>query len=144
MIELTEPCYNSPLMNGCQFCLENNLLRVDIVYEDDLWYFTGIDSDEGSNAGMAITKRHVSTPFEINGQEWLALHKLMPTLKDIIDNREEPQGYNLGWNVGLAGGQTVPHAHLHIAARYDDEELANKGIRYHFKAFRNKRKSARD
>lgn len=128
-------------MKNCQFCLENNLLRVKIVYEDELWYFTGLDPKEGSNAGMAITKRHVDTPFEISEQEWIALHKLLPALKEIIDARELPQGYNLGWNVGVAGGQTVPHAHLHIAARYDDEELASKGIRYHFKAFRNKRES---
>lgn len=128
-------------MKDCQFCLKNDLLRVDILYEDELWYFTGLDPEESSNAGMAITKRHIATPFDINQEEWTALHRLLPRFKDIVDDRELPQGYNIGWNVGLVGGQTVPHAHLHIAARYDDEELANKGIRYHFKIFRNKRKS---
>ncbi len=127
-------------MKDCQFFLQNNLLRVGIVHEDDLWYFTGLDPEEGSNAGMAITKRHISTPFEINEEEWSALRRLLPKLKGMIDDRELPQGYNLGWNVGAVGEQTVPHAHLHIAARYDDEELANKGILYHFKVFRNKRK----
>lgn len=126
-------------MKDCPFCLENNQLRVEVLYEDDLWYFTGIEKDEGSNAGLAITKRHVTSPFDINAVEWKALHALLPKFKKFIDDREQPDGYNLGWNVMPVAGQTVPHAHLHVAARYNDEEHAGKGIRYHFKAFRNKR-----
>lgn len=126
-------------MEDCPFCLDNALLRVAIRYEDELWYFTDLDAADGTNAGMAITKRHVQTPFDINAVEWNALHELLPKFKSLIDAREAPQGYNLGWNVGVVGGQTVPHAHLHIAARYDDEAMAGKGIRYHFKAQRNKR-----
>ncbi len=126
-------------MIDCPFCLENNLLRVNIVYEDSLWYFTDLDPEEESNSGMAITKRHIATPFDINPDEWAALHELLPKFRAMIDTRESPDGYNIGWNVDQAGGQTIPHAHLHIAARYSDEELAGKGMRYHFKGFRNKR-----
>lgn len=128
-------------MKDCPFCLDNNALRVKVIYEDDLWYFTGPDAEDGSNAGMAITKRHVATPFDINKEEWSALHALLPQCKKLIDAQDQPDGYNLGWNVGAVGGQTVPHAHLHIAARYKDEAMAGKGIRYMFKAFRNKRDS---
>ncbi|MDQ5932006.1 MAG: hypothetical protein QG649_91, partial [Patescibacteria group bacterium] len=32
------------------------------------------------------------------------------------------------------------HAHLHLLARYDDEPLAGKGIRYAFKQQDNQRK----
>lgn len=109
------------------------------MYEDDLWYVTGLDPQEPSNAALVITKRHVSDPFAINYDEWSALRELLAKVKGMLDDREEPQGYNIGWNVGSTGGQTVPHAHLHVVARYDDEEMANKGIRHHFKAVRNKR-----
>lgn len=129
-------------MKNCPFCLENNLLRVGILYQDDLWYFTDQDPEEGSNAGLAITKRHVQTPFEINETEWTALHALLPKFKQFIDDRETPHGYNLGWNVYRPAGQTVDHAHLHIAARYEDEEHAGKGIRYHFKPSRNSRSTS--
>lgn len=128
-------------MKDCPFCLENNLLKGEVIYKDELWYFTGPDPEDDSNAGMAITRRHVGTPFEINEHEWTALHKLLPEFKQVLDDRELPQGYNIGWNVGPTGGQTIPHAHLHIAARYDDEAMANMGIRYHFKSFRNQRSS---
>lgn len=123
----------------CPFCIENNLLRVPIIFEDDLWYFTEMHENAVQNAGMAITKRHVATPFEINESEWSRLHKLLPRFKELLDANEQAQGYNIGWNVMPVGGQNVAHTHLHIIARYEDEPLAGKGIRYAFKSDSNRR-----
>jgi len=97
--------------------------------------------EEGSinNAAMAITKRHIETPFEINEQEWRQLRNLLKEMKKLVDDKEAPQGYNIGWNVSKTGGQNVPHAHLHLLARYDDEPPAGKGIRYAFKQPENRR-----
>lgn len=97
--------------------------------------------EEGSinNAVMAITKRHIETPFEINNQEWNSLRILLQKMKNFVDEKEQPSGYNLGWNINKTGGQNVSHAHLHLLARYDDEPLAGKGIRYAFKQADNKR-----
>ena len=123
----------------CPFCKENNLLRADILYEGELWYVTGPPEDSINNAVMAITKRHIETPFEINEDEWAALRELLAKRKHLVDEKEQPQGYNLGWNIQKTGGQNVAHAHLHLLARYDDEPLAGKGIRYAFKQPDNKR-----
>ncbi len=123
----------------CPFCIENNLLRVHILYENDLWYITDMEEGSINNAVMAITKRHIETPFEINKKEWNQLKTLLDLMKGFIDSKETPQGYNLGWNVYKTGGQNVMHAHLHLLARYDDEPLANKGIRFAFKQPSNKR-----
>lgn len=123
----------------CPFCIKNNLLEVNVLYEDDLWYITDMQQGSINNATMAITKRHVETPFEISQQEWLALHELLPKMKQLVDAQEPADGYNIGWNVSKVGGQNVPHAHLHLLARYKDEPLAGKGIRYAFKQPTNKR-----
>jgi histidine triad (HIT) family protein len=117
----------------CPFCVSNNLLEVGILYEDDTWIFVDIREGKTNTGGLAITRRHVETPFEINAEEWNKLHSLLPVFKGIVDKKEKPQGYNMGWNVYPTGGQTVDHAHLHIVARYDDEPYAGKGIRYLFK-----------
>ncbi|MDB5161667.1 MAG: hypothetical protein JWM52_175 [Candidatus Saccharibacteria bacterium] len=116
----------------CQFCLKNSLLEVEVLFEDELWYFASMKEGAIQNAGMAITKRHIETPFDINKVEWERLHELLPKFKEILD-ADSPDGYNIGWNVYQTGGQHVAHAHLHIVARYDDEPLAGKGIRYAFK-----------
>lgn len=89
---------------------------------------------------MIITQRHIETPFEINIDEWMALHKLLPTFKEFVD-KHSPDGYNLGWNINSTGGQNVAHAHLHIFPRFKDEPLATKGIRYAFKQSSNQRKN---
>ena len=123
----------------CPFCRENNLLRGEVLYDiDDLWYFVSFAEGAIYNAGMAITRRHIETPFDLNKDEWARLHDLLPTFKSILD-KDPSQGYNIGWNVFPTGGQHVEHAHLHIVARYDDEPLAGKGIRYAFKKDTNAR-----
>jgi histidine triad (HIT) family protein len=120
------------------------LLKVSILYEDDLWYVTDMEEGSINNAAMAITKRHIITPFELNEAEWNELHRIILKMKDIVDMKEGPDGYNIGWNVLPAGGQNVPHAHLHLLARYNDEPLAGKGIRYAFKGVDNARNSTQD
>ncbi len=125
----------------CPFCIENNLLRVSVLYQDDLWYVTDMEEGSINNAVMAITKRHIETPFEINDQEWRELHSLLDRMKKLVDQKEQPKGYNLGWNIHQTGGQNVAHAHLHLLGRYEDEPLAGKGIRYAFKQPNNSRPS---
>lgn len=125
----------------CPFCLDNSLLKVDILFEDDLWYFTSMKEGAIQNAGMAMTKRHIQTPFDINKIEWERLRELLPKFKNILDE-DSPTGYNIGWNVYPSGGQHVQHAHLHIVARYDNEPLAGKGIRYAFKQDSNQRSNS--
>lgn len=125
----------------CPFCVENNLLRVNVMYQDDLWYITDMEEGSINNAVMAITKRHIETPFEINEEEWGSLHSLLDEMKKLVDKKDMPEGYNLGWNINKIGGQNVAHAHLHLLARYKDEPLAGKGIRYAFKQPNNKRRA---
>ena len=123
----------------CSFCKENNLLRVNVLYEDDLWYITDMEQGSINNAALAITKRHISTPFELNKGGWVALQEIINKMKSFVDDKEIPDGYNIGWNVNKTGGQNVAHAHLHLLARYKDEPLAGKGIRHIFKQPENKR-----
>ena len=57
----------------------------------------------------------------------LALSK---EVKEIIEKKYHPTGYNVGFNVGLDGGQTVMHCHMHIIPRYHgDVENPRGGIR---------------
>jgi histidine triad (HIT) family protein len=123
----------------CPFCPSNKLLKVEILFEDDLWYFVEMKENAIQNAGMAITKRHVETPFDIDDNEWSRLRLLLPQFKSLLDDVEPAQGYNIGWNILPVGGQNIAHAHLHFIARYDDEPLASKGIRYAFKGNANLR-----
>lgn len=122
----------------CPFCIPNDILRCEILYEDDLWYITDMKDGELKHGYMMITKRHITTPFDINEVEWQQLRALIGKCKAFLDGAK-PDGYNLGWNVYPVGGQNVSHAHLHLFGRFADEPLATKGIRYAFKQSSNKR-----
>ena len=93
---------------------------------------------------VIIPKSQVGTPFELSQKEWEDSKALMKELKEYLDEKYKPDGYNIGWNVGKAAGQEVAHAHMHIIPRYADEPLAGKGIRYWFKQPENVRESLKD
>ena len=93
---------------------------------------------------VIIPKSQVGSPFELSDKEWEDTKLLMREVKAYIDEKYKPDGYNVGWNVGVAGGQEIAHAHLHIIPRYNDEPYAGKGIRYWFKQPDNVRKSLKD
>ena len=88
---------------------------------------------------VIVSKSHVSTPFELSGREWQDTKKMMHTIKQHLDEKYKPDGYNLGWNVGKVAGQEVEYVHLHIIPRFVDEPFAGKGIRHWLKKDENAR-----
>lgn len=114
------------------------------MHEEELWYVVDMEEVSINNAVMAITNRHVEIPFQLNTNEWMALKPLLRKMKGLVDKKEKPDGYNLGWNIYKTGGQNVAHTHLHLLGRYKDEHYAGKGIRYTFKQPENIRKSSKN
>jgi len=88
---------------------------------------------------VVVPKSYVETPFDLSEQEWIDTKKMIDTIKSYLDEKYNPDGYNLGWNVGKIAGQTVSHAHLHIIPRFKDEPFAGKGIRHWLKKDENTR-----
>jgi len=82
---------------------------------------------------VIIPKSKVKSPFELSLEEWIATKDLMDEIKQYLDAKYNPDGYNLGWNVGKVAGQEVEYAHLHIIPRFKDEPYAGRGIRYWLK-----------
>jgi diadenosine tetraphosphate (Ap4A) HIT family hydrolase len=122
----------------CNFCLENKSLEGKILCQNDLFYCVESIDPVLRHAGMIIPFRHIATPFEMTDQEWSSLKNIIDDTKAILDSAM-PDGYNIGWNIGEAAGQNVEHVHLHIIARFKDEPLCGKGIRYAFKQESNRR-----
>jgi len=78
---------------------------------------------------IIIPKAHKITVFDLSREEWEATKQLIDKVKAYLDDKYNPDGYNVGWNCGDAGGQNVFHTHLHIIPRYADEPFAGRGIR---------------
>lgn len=56
---------------------------------------------------------------------------LIPGVKEILDNRYHPSGYNIGVNVGQAAGQAIMHVHFHLIPRYTGDSRGERsGLRH--------------
>ncbi|MGI8646345.1 MAG: HIT family protein [Nocardioides sp.] len=86
-----------------------------------------------AGSAMVLPRVHRRTPWELTDDEWAATRVLLSSLRGSIAAEHEPDGWNIGWNVGEVGGQSVPHAHCHLVPRYADEAYAGRGLRWWFK-----------
>ncbi|MEH7009434.1 HIT domain-containing protein [Neobacillus niacini] len=134
------------MVKDCIFCNLELEPKQRVIFSNEYCTFLQLEQSEikGSQlegAGLIVPKKHRETAFDLTREEWNASYTLLKEVKEYLDERYQPQGYNLGWNCGEVGGQHIFHAHFHVLPRYADEALAGKGIRYMFKGKENKRKS---
>lgn len=119
----------------CPFCaptVDEVILRDGPCYA--MW--TG-ELPEGS--AMVLPVAHRSTVFDLDDGEWAATLRLLRAVKVTVTEHYHPAGWNVGWNVFPAGGQSVLHAHCHLIPRYVDEPFVGKGLRWWFKSAANRR-----
>jgi diadenosine tetraphosphate (Ap4A) HIT family hydrolase len=84
---------------------------------------------------LIVPRRHEADYFALTAAEQTAMWALTGEVRRRIEVEHQPQGYNIGLNVGTAAGQTVPHAHLHVIPRYvGDVPDPRGGIRWVFPA----------
>ncbi len=70
---------------------------------------------------MVFPKRHITDPRMLNEDEITEVHQMQSLCLDVLEEIYEPHGFNLGYNIGEAGGASIPHIHLHIVPRYRRE-----------------------
>ena len=79
---------------------------------------------------LIIPKRHVDDYFELTIHEQRALWLVVNRCKKLIQKRFNPDGFNVGINVGEAAGQSIFHVHIHLIPRYKgDVENPRGGVR---------------
>jgi len=79
---------------------------------------------------LILPKRHIPDFFAILPEELTDVWALLELGQTLIVRQHLPNGFNLGVNVGVAAGQTVSHAHLHVIPRYrGDVDDPSGGVR---------------
>ena len=112
----------------CPFC--RLARRVEIICETDtcVAFYDGYPVSPGH--ALIIPKRHVASYFNLTNHEREAMNVMAQYVKQKIDCRFHPDGYNIGINVGKAAGQSVFHVHMHLIPRYKgDVENPKGGVR---------------
>ena len=72
----------------------------------------------GEGHALLVTRRHVADWFDATPEEHAALLDALHHARATVLQAHRPDGFNIGVNVGAAGGQTIPHLHLHLIPRY--------------------------
>ena len=112
-------------MNDCFFCkcIEKN----DFKLEND--YAIARFDDFPVNKGHleVIPKRHVKDWWETTIEERIAIFDLLDKAKELIDERFNPDGYNIGMNLGDKAGQSIMHLHVHLIPRYNGDVANPRG-----------------
>lgn len=108
----------------CPFCAPQ---PVRIFYKSELvlGIWDGFPVSPGH--ALLVPKRHAATWFEVTAQEQGALFAGLEAARTEIERSFEPDGYNMGINMGAAAGQTVPHLHVHLIPRYEGDHSDPRG-----------------
>lgn len=68
---------------------------------------------------LVIPRAHVAWPAELAPEDWQHVSDVLRACLDVLKNHHDPQGLNLGMNLGKAGGAGIPaHFHWHIVPRW--------------------------
>ncbi len=111
----------------CPFC---SPFDDDVIAKNALCYARWDRYPVSKGHLLVMPFRHTPDFFEMTDEEKHALMALMAECKVIIEENFTPVGYNIGFNVGAAAGQTIMHCHCHVIPRYSgDVKNPRGGIR---------------
>jgi ATP adenylyltransferase len=99
----------------CVFCS-----RKDYVIEKTGYSFSMLNIYPYNNGHVMVSPlRHVKSLEHLTEAEVCDLMELVVKTKKVLDKKLKPHGYNIGFNVGRAGGAGFAgHMHIHIVPRW--------------------------
>ena len=102
----------------CPFC---NLPESRIWHQNEvgLAIWDSYPLTEGHT--LVIPKQHVDSLFDLSPNEQQAVWQLVSQVRSKLATDLNPDGFNVGVNDGIAAGQTVMHAHIHVVPRRDGD-----------------------
>ncbi|EKE07667.1 MAG: hypothetical protein ACD_18C00016G0001 [uncultured bacterium] len=109
-------------MSDCIFCkiIEGKIPNYTIYEDEHSLAFLDITPRTKGHT-LVIPKKHALHLLALDEE---TASRLLPAVKkaqEILDKVLKPDGFNVGWNHGEAGGQAVPHLHIHIMPRFDGD-----------------------
>jgi len=114
--------------DDCRFCTSKPGRQLIV---ESKFGFAAFDRHPASNGHfLVIPYRHFASYFDIQDDEREDLWTLVAKGKEVVDKEWNPDGYNIGINVGEAAGQSIHHLHIHVIPRYKgDVENPKGGVR---------------
>lgn len=114
--------------NACPFC--EFMVKHEPLAQNATFYTKYDEFPVSRGHVLLIPRRHIASFFELNRKERSDFFDLLLHVRDMIQHQFQPDGFNIGVNIGSAAGQTVMHLHVHLIPRYlGDVEHPEGGVR---------------
>jgi len=108
--------------NGCVFCKCS--IRCDdyVIYEGKTCFVMLNRYPYVNGHLMIIPTRHLGNISELTLAERAEIFSLLDTSIQVLKESMNPQGFNIGMNLGKAAGAGVEeHAHVHVIPRWEGD-----------------------
>ena len=110
---------------NCDFC-ENNSIKERLITENELAKAFPTSQPIVPGHTLIISKRCVPKFEDLTTKEKDAIFDLIKKIKMALTKTFNCTEFNHAWNEGSTAGQTVPHFHLHIIPRKEDDNGIHK------------------
>lgn len=114
--------------SDCPFCNPDS--ERELIVESATAYAIYDKFPVSEGHALIIPKRHCLDYFDLTFKEQAACIFMQNKVKEVLTARFNPDGFNIGINIGESAGQTVHHVHIHLIPRYKgDVEEPKGGVR---------------
>jgi histidine triad (HIT) family protein len=102
-------------MENCIFCkIAAGQIPSSIIYQDaDVVAFKDL-VPQAPHHILFISRRHIPSMDDLTLADGALLAKIFTTAHNVSHDLGLEQGYRFLTNVGVDGGQSVPHLHFHL------------------------------
>ena len=76
---------------------------------------------------LVVSRRQISNWWEATPGERSDILELVDVVRAKVDELHRPDGLNVGFDAGVAAGQTIDHLHIHVIPRYAGDVADPRG-----------------
>src|SRR5919199_6230602 len=115
------------VQNSCVFCsIIAGELPVAKIYEDSNIFVLMDKYPINIGHTLVIPKIHYDNILLMPHEEVGRLYSFVPIIAKAVVSAVNADGFNVGQNNGRAANQIVPHVHIHIIPRFNDDSPDGK------------------
>lgn len=103
-------------MTDCVLCKP-----AEVLLENELAYVRFDNRALAAGHVLVVPRRHVADFFDMTPAEQSAVLELLNRAHALVAGKYEPDGFNVGVNVGAAAGQGRMHVHVHLIPRHQGD-----------------------
>ncbi len=113
-------------MENCIFCkiVKGEIPGIKIYEDDSVLALLNIHPITKGHT-LVIPKIHAENLLDLNDEIVKEVFLGVKRAQERVEKVLSPDGFNVGFNHGAAGGQSIFHLHVHIIPRWNDDGGGN-------------------